>query len=144
MANAKKETKAPICINLNGEQVKVSGIEIEDIMEYCVANNAVEWLQEVASKEVPAMAYPRKKVEARDENGNIIYKTKKDKTGATVVTNVPKMISIADKSAGKVPTGKMRKASFVEIKSAFIDKFFPEAKAEKEANMYDLIAKLGK
>lgn len=144
-ATANDLEKAPIKININGSEKLLKDVDLEDIMKYCVNTGNVAWLQETANTDYPVKAYPRKLVEQRDKEGNVIYKTKKNKkTGEIEVTNVPRMRSIVDKTAAKVPTGETRKASFVEIKSAFVEKFFPEAKATKEETMFDKIMKLQK
>ncbi len=144
-ATANDLEKQPIMININGEEKLLSKVDINDIMKYCVNNGEVAWLQETASKEYPVMKHPRKQIEQRDANGNIIYKTKKDtKTGEVKTTTVPRMRSIVDKSAPMVATGEMRTASFVEIKSAFITKFYPELTKEKAETMLDKIMKLQK
>ena len=144
-ATANDLEKQPIKININGEEKLLKDVKIEDIMKYCVNNGEVAWLQETASTKYPVKKHPRKLIEQRDKDGNIIYKTKKDaKTGEVKVTTVPRMRSIVDKSAPMVATGEMRTASFVEIKSAFVEKFFPDAKATKEETMFDKIMKLQK
>ena len=94
-------------------------ITIEDIIAYCKENNEVEWLKKIAASKVECKVYPRVKTT--------------NKAGKTV--------SVADKS--QPYTVEMRPISFVQIKSAFIDKFYPEqAKKEKKPSMYDIIAAL--
>lgn len=89
---------------------------IEDIMAWCQANNQVAWLKEIANKQVPCKVYPRIKKDGK---------------------------SVVDKS--QEPTIQMRKITFIQIKTEFVNKFMPDlapkAKAKKKS-MYDLIAEL--
>lgn len=96
-------------------------MSIEDIISWCKANNEVAWLKEIASKQTECKVYPRKKI--TNEEG--------------------KVVSVADKS--KEPTIEKRPISFIEIKTAFVEKFMPEIapkKKEKKPSMYDLIKAL--
>lgn len=101
---------------------------IEDIIKWCQENNQVEWLKETAKKKTTCKVYPRKKIE----------KTTTDKDG----NEITKTISVVDKS--KPYTEEERPISFVEIKTAFCDKFMPELvhQKKKKATMYELIANL--
>ena len=94
---------------------------IEDVIEWCKANNQIEWLKKTAAKKTECKVYPRKKVVNADG----------------------KLVSVADKS--KEPKIESRPISFVEIKYEFAKKFMPEIlpKAkEMKASMYDIIAAL--
>ena len=96
-------------------------MKIEHIIEWCVANNEVEWLKETAAKKTECKVYPRKKV----------------------VNAEGKKVSVADKS--QKPRIEERNISFIEIKQAFCEKFMPEiipVAKEKTASMYDIIAAL--
>ena len=87
---------------------------IDDIIDWCVKNNQTEWLKKIASKKVPYEVYPR----IKNAEGK----------------------SVADKT--QKPIRKMRKISFVQIKSKFVEEFMPEIKPEKKAkeeNMFDRI-----
>lgn len=90
----------------------------EDIIEWCKANNQVEWLKATAKTTIKHPIYPKV--------------PHKSKTG--------KATMISDKKAE--PIGyKEERISFVELKSAFIDKFFPAQKNEKakKPTFYDII-----
>lgn len=91
-------------------------MSIEDIIEWCKANNQVAWLKETASQKVEYKVYPR----VKDEKG----KWHSDKTAT--------------------PTIEMRPISFIQIKIAFVNKFMPEIapKAQKKESMYDRIMAL--
>lgn len=116
-----------------GNTMNYKKMSIEDITAWCVANNQVEWLKETAAKLVPYEIYPRKKVLKYDENGNQVF-TKKGK---------PAYSWEADKDAK--PEIEMRPISFVQIKSAFCEKFEKELnfpKKEKKLSMHQLIKEL--
>lgn len=96
-------------------------MKIEDIISWCKANNQVAWLKEFIAKEIPYEKYPRKRV--INEDG--------------------KKVSVADKT--QPYTIAYRKPSFIEIKTAFVEKFMPEIapkKKEAKPTMYDLIEAL--
>lgn len=95
-------------------------MDINDIIEWCKANDKVDWLKAKASEKRDFKVYP--KVAYTDENGKTKYK--------------------ADKKAE--PTIESRPISFIQIKKDFVNEFMPEIapKAEKKPTMYDLIAKL--
>lgn len=91
-------------------------MNINDIINWCTANNQVAWLKAEAAKKVPCKVYPRV-----------------EKDGKKVV----------DKSA--TPTIEMRPITFIQIKTNFVNKFMPELAPKKKENkpsMYDLIAAL--
>lgn len=90
-------------------------MKINDIINWCVANNQVAWLKAEAAKKVPCKVYP-----------------KVEKDGKKVV----------DKSAE--PTVEMRPITFIQIKNNFVRQFMPELLPKKEAKqtMYDLIKAL--
>lgn len=105
-------------------------IKLEDIIDYCTANNQVAWLKETAAKEVEVEVYPRKKEIALDENGNPKL-TKKGKV---------KYVSVADKS--KKPKKEKQPISFMQLKYEFASKFMPEIMPKKKAaepTMWDKI-----
>lgn len=91
---------------------------IEEIGEWCKANNQVEWLKTLAKKKVEKKVYP--KVESVSKNGKKSWK--------------------ADKTAE--PTIEMVKISFVEIKSTFISTFIETEPKQKKPSMYDYIESL--
>jgi hypothetical protein len=117
--------------------VNYANLEIEDIIKYCQGQGeeAITWLKETAEKEYEVPIYPKILVPRYDEDGNPVY-TKKGKIAKK---------RVYDKTAK--PIGKeMRKISYVELKSAFVEKFeldsiLKEPKAEK-LSMYDLIKNL--
>jgi hypothetical protein len=92
-------------------------MQIEDIIAWCAANNQTAWLKEEAARMVACKVYPR----VKGEDGKVR----------------------ADKS--QEPKIEMRKITFIQIKTDFVNKFMPEiapkAKAKK-ASMYDIIAAL--
>ena len=93
-------------------------MKIEDIIEWCKANNQVAWLKEIASQKVEYKIYPR--VKTVDENGKKKYVTNYDAE----------------------PKVELRPISFIQIKLAFVEKFMPEIKPEKKekkTSMFDLI-----
>lgn len=92
-------------------------MNINDIIDWCKANNQVEWLKAEAAKKVEYKVYPR----VKGEDG----KLKVDKSQPYKV--------------------EMRPISFIQIKKNFVDKFMPEiapTKKDKKPNMFDLIASL--
>ena len=91
---------------------------LEDIIEWCKANNQVEWLKTTAAKKVEKKVYP--KVESVSKNGKKSWK--------------------ADKTAE--PTTELAPISFVELKGEFIATFIDTTPKEKKASMYDIIAAL--
>lgn len=95
---------------------------INDIIEWCQANNQVEWLKATAAKTEPCEVYPR--VKKVNENG--------------------KVVSTVDKT--QKPTIENRSISFISIKTAFCKEFMPDllpkATTEKKPSMYELIANL--
>lgn len=89
-------------------------LDIHGIIAYCQEHNEVAWLKEIASQKVEYKIYPRKKVDGK---------------------------SVADKS--QEPRIEMRPISFVQIKTAFLEKFNLAApKKAKEPTMYEIIANL--
>lgn len=97
--------------------------DIDDIISYCQEHNEVAWLKATAAKMVECEVYPRKKVEK------------------TLPDGTTKMVSVADKS--QKPKIEMRKISFVQIKTEFLEKFnlAPEKKPQKPT-MYERISAL--
>ena len=95
--------------------------EMPDIIEWCKENNQVEWLKKTVATKVKKPIYP--KIEHTTKTG--------------------KKTMVYDKKAKPIGYQEVR-ISFVEIKSAFIDKFFPEQKAQKEEKVtfYDIVANL--
>lgn len=92
----------------------IKNIDINDIIKYCQEHNEVAWLKEIAATKVPYKVYPRIKVEG---------KWTTDKTAE------PKVV--------------MRPISFIQIKTAFLEKFGLAApKKAKEPTMYDIIKSL--
>jgi hypothetical protein len=91
-------------------------MNIDDIIKYCQEQGpeAVAWLKETAAKKVEYKIYPRIKVDGK---------------------------SVADKS--QEPKIELRPISFVQLKTAFCEKFgLGMPKAPKAPSMYDKIAAL--
>lgn len=101
---------------------------LDEIIEWCKANNQVEWLKAKAQEKTECKIYPKITItEVDKETGETIEKKKVDKTAT--------------------PTIEMRPITFMQIKLAFFEKFMPEfiptAKEKpKKATMYDKIAAL--
>ena len=93
---------------------------IDDIIDWCQENNQVDWLKKEAAKIVDYKVYP--KVSYIDENGE--KKTKADKT--------------------QQPQIEKRPISFIQLKIAFYEKFFPDMKPQSKAKetMFDRIMAL--
>lgn len=91
-------------------------MSIDDIITWCKANNQTAWLKDFCNTKVECKVYPRVEKDGK---------------------------KVADKTAA--PTIQMRKPTFIQIKTAFAQKFMPEIapKAkEKKPSMYDRIAAL--
>ena len=91
-------------------------MNIDDIMNWCVANKQTEWLKTFVSTPVAHKDYP------------------------TIIVDGKK---VKDKSA--TPKTVYEKPTYIEIRKAFVAKFMPEIapKAkEKKPSMYDRIAAL--
>ena len=109
-------------------------MDIKDIIAWCKANNQVEWLKAEVAKEEDCKVYPRKKVPALDDNGEVIK-----------VNGKIKMVSVADKD--KPYTLVKRPISFITIKKDFASLFMPEIlpkaeEKEKDPTFRDIIASL--
>lgn len=101
-------------ITVGSEQVAVKDLKIEHIIKYCQEHGEVAWLKEIAAKKVEYKVYPRVKVDGK---------------------------YTVDKS--QEPKIEMRPISFIQIKTAFLEKFgLKEPAKAKEPTMYDLIAAL--
>lgn len=86
-------------------------LTIDDIIAYCQEHNEVAWLKEIAAKKVEYKIYPRIKVDGK---------------------------SVADKT--QEPKIEMRPVSFVQIKTAFLEKFgLKEPAKPKAPTMFDKI-----
>ena len=103
--------------------------EIDDIIAYCQEHNETEWLKATAAKTTTQKVYPRIKVQ-QVKNGVPQY-TKQGN---------PKMVAVADKS--QEPKTVKAPITFVEIKSAFAEKFGFAAESTKPMSMYDKIKNL--
>lgn len=91
---------------------------IQDIIDWCKANNQVDWLKATASKMVDYKVYPRTK----SAEGNV---WKVDKTAE--------------------PTIEKRPITYIQIKNEFVQKFMPDIAPQskpKKPSMYELIANL--
>lgn len=89
---------------------------INDIIEWCKANNQVAWLKAEAARQMPCKIYPRVEVDGK---------------------------KVVDKNAQ--PTIEMRPITFIQIKTDFVNQFMPEIAPQKKAlkpSMYDLIKAL--
>lgn len=92
---------------------------LKDIIAYCKEHNETEWLKATAKKKVAVKVYPRIQV----------VKVKEDGTEY--------LASVADKSVK--PKTEMRRISFVQLKTEFLEKFDLLPKTVKEPDMYDII-----
>jgi hypothetical protein len=102
------------------KSVNYKNIKIDDIIAWCKENKKVDWLKETAAKQVPCKVFPKKTIEVDG----------KKKT-------------VADKSA--TPTTELRPITFIQIKRAFFEEFFPEmipVAKDKKPSMYDKISAL--
>lgn len=89
-------------------------LTIEDIITYCQEHGEVKWLKEIAKTQVEYKVYPRVKVDGK---------------------------MVVDKT--QEPKIEMRPISFIQIKTAFLEKFGLKAPAKPKApSMYDRIANL--
>lgn len=122
--------KEDIKYTINGKEMLFQDITLDDIVEYCKANNQTEWLKALAAQTTEYKIYPKKRVPQLDENGNPIL-TKK---------GTPKMVSVADYD--KEPKVEVKPISFIEIKTAFAEKFLEKKAKPKKPNMYDKIKAL--
>lgn len=97
-------------------------IDIDYIIDWCKANNQVEWLKETAAKKITHNIYPKK----------------------TYIKKNGKEATVQDKN--QEPIGTEEKAiTFVELKLAFCEKFMPEVipvAKPKEASMFEKIKAL--
>ena len=91
--------------------------KIEDIIDWCIKNNQLAWLEEASTREVEHKVYP--KVESISKTGK---KTKKqDKTQEPIaVVNEP--------------------MNFTELRKLFFDTFITTTPKEKELTMQEKIA----
>ena len=89
---------------------------IDDIIEWCKSNGEVAWLKKEASKKADYKVYPI----VKDAEG----KRKADKTQPYTIEKRP--------------------VSFLQIKKAFYEKFFPEMipEAKSKETMFDKIMSL--
>lgn len=96
--------------------VDYKNCSIDDIIEYCQDNNQVAWLKKEAAKKTEYKVYPK----VKGEDGKVR----------------------ADKS--QPYTIEKRPVSFIQIKIAFYEKFFPEMipEAKSKQTMYDRIMAL--
>lgn len=90
---------------------------MEEIIDWCKANNQVAWLKEEASKQVERKVYP--KIASTSKSGKKTWKQ--------------------DKS--QEPKIELSRPSFMEIRSAFINKFISPS-ASKKPSIYELIDSL--
>jgi hypothetical protein len=95
-------------------------MKIDDIIEWCVANNQVAWLKAKAKETVKVERY----------------------TGKVKVEKNGKEVLVADKNSAKVTVEAP--ITFIQLKMAFVEKFMPEIAPKKSSNasMYDKIAAL--
>lgn len=100
-------------------------MKIDDIINWCVENNQIEWLKAISAETVEVKVYPKMKgvdgKPLRDVNGHFIF------------------------NRAAEPMIDVRPISFFQIKEAFVNKFMPEIKPEKKTpekkgpNMFDRI-----
>lgn len=93
----------------NINDIKYEKLTINDVIDWCVENNQVEWLKATAEKEVEIKEYPKKEVTLAD--GKVVMR--------------------ADRKA--TPTKKMVKMPFTMLKHEFCKKFFPDKLPKEEA-----------
>ena len=94
----------------------INDIDVDFVFDWCEANGANDWLKAELAKTTTQKTYPRKKVTNADG----------------------KKVSVADKS--KEPTMIEKPITFIEVRTAFVEKFMPEfapKKKEKKPTMYD-------
>ena len=105
------------------KSMKIKDIKIPHIEEWCIENNQQDWLIEILSTPYTETIYPYKEI------------TKKDGTkGRKYDTNQP-----------AIGTRVHECAPYVNIRSAFLHKFFPEmvkGKEEKVSATQALLARL--
>lgn len=106
--------------------VKFMDTAFEDICKWCKENNEGAWLKRMLTEEIERPIYPTvKKVNSKGKEIEVIDKKAKE----------------AGESIGTVKD----KRSYIEIKRAFFEKFFPEdipvAKEKKSSAMSDIYAK---
>lgn len=98
------------------EITHINDIDADFVFDWCAENGHNDWLKAELAKTTTQKTYPRKK--ATNEAG--------------------KKVSVADKS--KEPTIIERPITFIEVRTAFVEKFMPEfapKKKEKKPTMYD-------
>lgn len=95
-------------------------IKLDDIIDWCKANNQVAWLKAEAAKKVEVERY----------------------TGKVKVVKNGKEVLVVDKNSAKVKVEAP--ITFIQLKKAFVEKFMPEIapKAKAKQTMYDRIAAL--
>lgn len=99
------------------KSVNYKNIKIDDIIAWCKENKKVDWLKETAAKQVPCKVYPK----VKGEDG----KMRADKTATPII--------------------ELRPITFIQIKRAFFEEFFPEMipqAKDKKPSMYDKISAL--
>jgi len=92
--------------------------KLTDIIEWCQANDQVDWLKAESKKTVKHKIYP--KVATVSKKGKKSWKY--DKTQQPTIEEVP--------------------ISFVELKTNFINTFIETTPKEKKLSMYEIIANL--
>lgn len=89
-------------------------MKLQDVIEWCKANNQIEWLKEVVNRDVEVEVYPEIEVDGK---------------------------KVINKSA--TPTIEMRPISFIQVKTEFAKKFMPEIlpkkTSKKTATMRDIV-----
>lgn len=103
------------------KKIEFKDIKINDIVNWCKANNQIEWLKEECAKTTTVERYPRIKV----------WDEKKQK-----------YVSKADKT--QKPTYEEVPITFVEVKRDFMATFFPEEVVgkQKKPTFHERIANL--
>lgn len=94
----------------------INDIDVDFVFDWCEQNGHNDWLKAELAKTTTQKTYPRKKI----------------------VNEAGKKVSVADKS--KEPTIVEKPITFIEVRTAFVEKFMPEfapKKKEKKPTMYD-------
>lgn len=79
------------------------GLNQEMILDWCEENNQLEWLETLVNQKITVNKYPTKTYTGKDGKKHIVQDKSKAPTGTEVI-NIP----------------------FVQIRLAFVEKFFPE------------------
>ena len=105
-------------------------MNIQDIVDWCKANNEVDWLKAEAAKKVVTERYTQRK-------------QKVDKDGNPILNKAGNPIWVVDKTSPKEKVSQP--ISFVQLKYDFCRQFMPDiipVAKDKEPTMFEIIAAL--